>query len=45
MLPFAADGDIHDAGCVNERASAWAGRANALYMVVEKELSALGLGS
>lgn len=37
MLSFAAGSDIHDAGLVNERASMWAGRVNALDMeCVEK---------
>ena len=38
MLSFAAGGDLYDAGQVNERAAAWAGRANALDMMVEEEL-------
>jgi hypothetical protein len=39
MLSFAVTGDLHDADHVNERASAWAGRVNALCMMVEEELS------
>jgi hypothetical protein len=41
MVSFAADDDIHDAGRVNVRASAWASHVNALDMMVEEELSAL----
>lgn len=44
MLSFAADGNIRDADCVNERASTWAGRINAFDMSVEEELSRLREG-
>lgn len=39
MLSFAARGDLYDAGQVNERAAAWAGRINALDIAVGGELS------
>jgi anaerobic magnesium-protoporphyrin IX monomethyl ester cyclase len=38
MLAFAGEGDLYDAGHVNEHASAWASRVNAFDLTIEEEL-------
>jgi anaerobic magnesium-protoporphyrin IX monomethyl ester cyclase len=38
MLSFAAEGDLYDAGRVNEHASAWASRVHACDLIIEEEL-------
>jgi anaerobic magnesium-protoporphyrin IX monomethyl ester cyclase len=38
MLSFAGEGDLYDAGRVNEQASGWASRVNAFDLTIEEEL-------